>query len=481
MTMDTVTRVTPRRTDELTGRATSTVQKDQARVLEFQLPAAPFTDGLVSLTATSFPLACAPPQSWGERGARDHFKRTQNYYSLHRFTGRPLGRSGAPTSLGVVRSWDGIQNITDLNHGLWYGVNVTFGTQELTLVLDTGSSDTWAFSTATQCVETTGGDEESAGGRDDFCVFGPPSEGDFPLGTFEHLHFSTDYWGNQTVNGALGLMDVTVGGLRVTNQTVGLATNATRWLGRGPSSGVLGLAYPGLTKAFTDSGIRADPILYPPVISNMIEEGIMQGGFSLALNRPGSGENGGVIAFGGVPDDVPGVDWNMTIQTDIIIAIVDDEPALPPDYSFYTIISDGWQFKDAILDDRKIAYNIDSGTPFNCPKDLHSNTHADTANYIADAYIPPAKYNATYGVYFVDCDAIAPDVAVDINGMPFWLNPEGLVVGRLTASQDQSCFAAFTDCGWTGPYVLGNSFLQNVLAIFDVEDRVIEFVSRTYY
>lgn len=59
MTIDSVPRVTPRRTDELMGRATLTVQKDQARVPEFQLPAAPFTDGLVSLTATSFPLPCA--------------------------------------------------------------------------------------------------------------------------------------------------------------------------------------------------------------------------------------------------------------------------------------------------------------------------------------------------------------------------------------------------------------------------------------
>lgn len=270
-----------------------------------------------------------------------------------------------------------------------YGINVTFGTQELTLVLDTGSSDTWAFSTATQCIDTAGDGGEGARGRDDLCVFGPPFQGDLPL-TFENMHFSTDYWGNQTVNGTFGLIDVTVGGLRVTNQTVGLAANATRWHSHGPSSGVLGLAYAGLTKAFIDSDIGADRVLYSPVISNMIDEGVMEGGFSLALNRPGSGENGGLIAFGGIPDDVPGVDWNTTIQTDIIIvsdsllpiaylvrlhgmlircsiqAIVDDEPALPPDYSFYTIISDGWQFKDAVLDERKIAYNIDSGTPFNC-------------------------------------------------------------------------------------------------------------------
>ncbi|KAL2293736.1 hypothetical protein FJTKL_05552 [Diaporthe vaccinii] len=290
------------------------------------------------------------------------------------------------------------------------------------------------------------------------------------------MHFSTEYWGNQTINGTLGLMDVTVGGLRVTSQTVGLAANTTRWYGRGPSSGVLGLAYPGLTKAFIDSDSGADPVLYPPVISNMnmVGDGVMEGGFSLALNRPGSGEDGGVIVFGGVPYDVPGVDWNSTAQTDIIVAVVDNEPASRPDYSFYTIISDVWLFEDTVLEDRKIAYNIDSGTPFIC-------VPTDTANYIADSYIPPAKYNAAYGVYFVNCDAIAPDVAVVINDIPFWLKPEDLVMGRLTASQNQSCYAAFTDCGWTGPYILGNVFLQNVLAIFDVQGKVMKFASRKFY
>ncbi|KAK7707101.1 hypothetical protein SLS64_007310 [Diaporthe eres] len=390
--MDTVTRVTPRRTDELTGRATSTVQKDQARVLKFQLLAAPFTDGL---------------------------------------------------------------NITDLDHGLQYGVNVTFGTQELNLVLDTGSSDTWAFSTATKCVEATGYGGEDAGGGGDFCVFGPPFQGDFPMTAFENMHFSTEYWGNRTVNGTLDQMNMTVGGLRVTNQIVGLAAIATRWYGRGPSSGVLGLAYPGLTKAFIDSDIGAEPVLYPPVISNMGGEDFMEEGFSLALNRPASGEDGGVIVFGGVPDDVPGVDWNSTAQTDIIVVNV-------------------WLFEETVLEYRKIAYNIDSGTPFIC-------VPTDTANYIADLYIPPAKYNAAYGVYFVDCDAIAPDVAVVINDTPFWLNPEDLVMGRLTPSQNQSCYSAVTDCGWTGPYTLGTVFLQNVVAIFDVQGKVVEFASRKYY
>lgn len=35
------------------------MQETNVQALEFQLLAAPFTDGLASLTATSFPLACA--------------------------------------------------------------------------------------------------------------------------------------------------------------------------------------------------------------------------------------------------------------------------------------------------------------------------------------------------------------------------------------------------------------------------------------
>lgn len=204
------------------------------------------------------------------------------------------------------------------------------------MVLDTGISDTWAFSTATQCVGTIGdGGEDAEGGGDGLCVFGTLFQGDCPLINFGNMHFSTNYWGNQTVNGTLGLIDVTVGGLRVTS---------------------------------------------------------------------------------------------------------------PPDYAFYTIISDDWLFEDAVLEDRKVAHSIDSGTPFICVPtskpvptalstsqlittrrlqslDSYFNTHADTANYIADAYVPPAKYNATYGVYFVDCDAITQDVAVVINGIPFLAQP----------------------------------------------------------
>lgn len=101
------------------------------------LPVVPFTPGS--------PISLGR----GNRAAKDRFKKTENYSHLHRYSGSPFGGS---TDLGVSRTIKrqyGSRNITDLKHGLWYGVKVFFGTQELTLVLDTSSSDTWAFSTNT--------------------------------------------------------------------------------------------------------------------------------------------------------------------------------------------------------------------------------------------------------------------------------------------------------------------------------------------
>lgn len=35
--------------------------------------------------------------------------------------------------------------------------------------------------------------------------------------------------------------------------------------------------------------------------------------------------------------------------------------------------------------------------------------------------------------------------------------------------------------GGSGPYILGDVFLQNVLAVFDVDDAVMQFASRKNY
>ncbi|KAL1883973.1 hypothetical protein Daus18300_000081 [Diaporthe australafricana] len=415
----------------------------------------------------------------GNREVKDRFKKTENYSHLHRHSGNPFG--GNPRS-GVSRSYKrqyASQNVTDLGQGVWYGVNVTFGTQELTLVLDTSSSDTWVFSTNTTCIGTKLKDGKDNGWGDIMCSFGPRYQGNFSDRSFEHDHFSTEYFMNETINGTLGMVDLTVAGISVTNQTVGLAYNANWWLGSGPSSGVLGLAYPGLTNIFVESNATGNSSYhetYSPVFFTMIAQGLTEGFFSLALSRPGSSsESAGVIAFGGVAEDLKGINFSTTAQTDIIIANVDNKPSSASQYSYYTILADGWSFEGA-SDTRKLAYIIDSDTPYIIlPTSL--------ANDVANAFDPPARNNEVIGVYYVDCDATAPDIAFVMNGTSFWLNPEDLIIQESDGPHHMRgpCFIAFNDGGDAGPFILGSPFLKNVLAIFDVENAVIQFSAREFY
>ncbi|KAI3393444.1 hypothetical protein diail_4280, partial [Diaporthe ilicicola] len=379
---------------------------------------------------------------------------------------------GQNAGLGVSSAFkrqSGIQNITDSNLGHWYGVNVTFGTQELTLLIDTGSSDTWVFSSDTKCMGTKSNNEEDNLWGDATCSFGPRYQGSFPQEvTSEHEYFSTEYWTGEVINGTLGLANLTVAGLPVINQTVGLADNASRWLDSGPSSGVLGLAYPGLTRAFIEFDDFDDMSLvqeYSPVFTKMVAQGVTEGFFSLALSRPGSSsESAGTIAFGGVAEELEGVDYGTVAQTDIIIANVDDKSSSQLEYSYYTIIADGWHF-DGSSDNRSFVYIINSNTPFiSLPSDLVFD--------IAKAFDPPARQKVFHGVYWVDCDATAPEIAVVINGTSFWLNPVDLVIQSPDNPENTlgPCFIAFNDGG--GPWVLGSPFLKNVLAVFDMEDAV---------
>lgn len=106
------------------------------------------------------------------------------------------------------------------------------------------------------------------------------------------------------------------------NQTVGLA-NETMWRGSNVSSGVLGLAYPGLTSAFFGPGGHEGPFdsaQYSPVFSSMVGQGLVEDFFSIAIGRPGgNSSSSGKIWIGGVPEGVDGIDYDTTGQADIIV------------------------------------------------------------------------------------------------------------------------------------------------------------------
>jgi hypothetical protein len=127
------------------------------------------------------------------------------------------------------------------------------------------------------------------------------------------------YGGGTFVSGTLDLVDITIAGLQVKNQEIGLVNSAYRLDGR-YSSGILGLAFAARTSAYvgTDSSIDNRTVagtapgerqFYSPIVETMIAQGLHPPVFSLALQRPAvknttavtDNEAGGYISFGGLP------------------------------------------------------------------------------------------------------------------------------------------------------------------------------------
>lgn len=102
------------------------------------------------------------------------------------------------------------------------------------------------------------------------------------------------------------------------------------------------------------------------------------------------------------------------------------------------------------------------------------------AQSINSMFNPPAGFSFITGGYLTACDAVAPRVAVVVGGTPFYLNPEDLIFRSMPDEMTGLCMTAFSD-GATGPFILGDAFLKNVLAVFDIGDNVVQLASRVYY
>lgn len=111
---------------------------------------------------------------------------------------------------------------------------------------------------------------------------------------------------------------------------------------------------------------------------------------------------------------------------------------------------------------------------------LTNNPPTALAAAVNEAFIPSAIYLWRYDAYFVSCTAYAPPFAVILNGVKFFVNPVDMIYRDLVDPATGLCMTAIAS-GGAGPYVLGNIFLQNVLAVFDVGNAQMRFTSRTYY
>ncbi|KAF6804968.1 aspartic-type [Colletotrichum sojae] len=400
-----------------------------------------------------------------------------------------------PAADGRFRTTPGnahVTNMTDLN-GFEYIASIGFGDQTLDVIVDSGSSDTWAVQRRFICQDSEGValNDSSA------CTFGPAYDGTFQHGTIPSMHFNITYGDGEFATGPMGFQDISLAGLSVPHQQVALV-NKTYWNGDGVASGLLGLAFDLLTSQYPDGSVRGAnaSVPYSAIFSTMSYEGIVDPAlFSMAMD--GASQKG-QLAFGGLP---PVETVGGFVSTPIrMIAVYESMTQAKTQYSFYTILPDGYVIKNATSSQNlpptsnatlaSSKWNTAVAKPdgflnSTTPTIVDSGTTlmyvpSDISTAYAGA-IPDVIYNPFGGAYYAPCNATLPDFGIVIGGRTFYADKADLLQTSDPADFGDGgppyCLVGVTD-GGEGPYILGDTMMNSLVTVFDVGAGKMRFASR---
>jgi len=361
---------------------------------------------------------------------------------------------------------------------------ITAGGQTFEVVIDTGSSDTWFVLSNFTCLDIDSGEQTPQAD----CSFGSYYQPSSTMKVLPNSNFNISYYDGEYLNGVMVTENITLAGIKVSQQEIALVEEAA-WRGDGVSSGLVGLAYPFLTNAYPgtnpDNDQSGNNLPYNPPFTTMYTENLTSAMFSLALNRPAANTNptastGGYLAIGGIPN----IKHDATFASTSINVVGVNTQTGQSIYEYYSITVGGYavsgshytQFdvyqtrntlKRSVLANGTDAI-VDSGTSL-----LYVPTNVMSA--VAAAYSPAASYSDDYGVYTVNCNATAPLFGVEVSRKIFYVNAADLI---LQYAEDV-CVTGVQDAG-SGFSVLGDVFLRNVLAVFDVGAAQMRFAAREF-
>jgi hypothetical protein len=94
---------------------------------------------------------------------------------------------------------------------------------------------------------------------------------------------------------------------------------------------------------------------------------------------------------------------------------------------------------------------------------------------IARSFNPPASIAASTQLYEVPCNATAPKLAITIDGVNFPVSTNDLILHPQVDPSTNQCIVGFQDGG--GDYILGATFLNNVLSTFDLGTLEVRFTA----
>ncbi|KAJ7779188.1 aspartic peptidase domain-containing protein [Mycena metata] len=409
---------------------------------------------------------------------------------------RRKSKSNALARRGHLGGGGGYTSIVDGTLGdNEFVTNVTIGGQHFSLIIDTGSSDTWAIQKGFQCLSADGTRVPQS-----TCGFGSSGFDVNGSTTFQpsNLSFLGAYGNGWSVAGPVGYDTVAIGGLSVEHQLVPIP-NAAYYTGDGVNSGVLGLAFPTVTSVYntTDpaNATTENHLLYNPFFFTAVKEKkVKHPYFSLTLDRGTFQQrendtfdaNLGLLSFGGIsPVAVVEPCVTVPIQGYSTNSTGSITPSDSPDAQYFWYTVDVANYGIAGSAELLTGSNntiLDSGTGLN-------NVPPDVAAAFAAAFNPPAVLtNLTAGLelYVVDCNATAPEFLVHIGGKTFSIDPQDQIVPLGADAQGNEICVSGTQGGTltnnpNGILILGDVFFHNVVITFNPIDGEVTITQRAKY
>jgi len=266
--------------------------------------------------------------------------------------------------------------------------------------------------------------------------------------------------------------------------------NSAAWEGDTVNSGLMGLAYPGLTSVYKGNNVSKDGpntvSNYNPVFHTAIAEGVVTNPyFSVALNRGSFAAmenstydpNLGYLAFGGIA--------NVTTTGSAVTVPVQGTTFAPDGngtgYFFYTVDIDSYIFpgSGAKLTGAGKQAILDTGTTLNyVPTAL--------AKAYNEKFVPAAKFSKAEDTYYVACNATVPSFEVVIGGKTFTVDAKDQILPSGTNEKgEEVCISGTQDGGDPSDpdtvYIMGDVFLHNVVSTFNVKKNTITLTQRAAY
>lgn len=112
-------------------------------------------------------------------------------------------------------------------------------------------------------------------------------------------------------------------------------------------------------------------------------------------------------------------------------------------------------------------------------KPLLSNSRTEMYQDLIALYDPPAIYIPEQFASFAPCNASVPKLSVQINGTVFPISEADMLMQDVVDPGTGYCLIGPQD-GTTGPYILGDTFMNNVISIFDVGASEMRFIAHDY-